>query len=351
MQPLVSILIPAYNAEQWIGDTIQSALAQTWPRKEIIVVDDGSSDGTLSVARRFASNEVTVMTQHNQGAAAARNRAFAICQGDYIQWLDADDCLATDKIALQMERVQLGLSNRTLLASAWGTFTFRIASAVFSPTALWCDLHPAEWMLRSMSQNLYMLCMSWLVSRNLCELAGAWDTRLSLDDDGEYFSRVIMASDLVLFVPEAKAYYRRLGNGNLSNLDRSNKKWESQFLSIQLHVAYLRSLNDGEVGRAACLNYLKDWSPFFYPERQDLFEKMQQLAVEANGRLETPKLPWKYAWIQKLFGWDTAKRMQMLLPMVRWSIVQQWDRMLFNVEKRTAFKGGFGDGPKAFSTV
>src|SRR2546425_6261438 len=103
MQPLVSILIPAYNAEPWIADTIRSALAQTWPRKEIIVVDDGSRDQTLSIARQFASKNVSVVTQENQGASAARNRALALSQGKFIQWLDADDLIAPDKIAKQVE--------------------------------------------------------------------------------------------------------------------------------------------------------------------------------------------------------------------------------------------------------
>src|SRR6478736_5222717 len=102
MTPLVSILIPAYNAERWISDTIQSALKQTWPRKEIIVVDDGSRDQTLRVARHFASKNVSVVTQENQSASAARNRALELCQGDYIQWLDADDLLSPDKVAKQV---------------------------------------------------------------------------------------------------------------------------------------------------------------------------------------------------------------------------------------------------------
>ena len=84
MKQLVSILIPAYNAEAWIADTIRSAITQTWPRKEIIVVDDGSTDQTLAVARRFASKEVAVVTQKNQGASAARNHALSLSQGDYI---------------------------------------------------------------------------------------------------------------------------------------------------------------------------------------------------------------------------------------------------------------------------
>ncbi|PYK71260.1 MAG: hypothetical protein DME42_11085 [Verrucomicrobia bacterium] len=81
MTPLVSILIPAYNAERWIGDTIQSALAQTWPRAEVIIVDDGSRDRTFQTARQFASKTVSVVTQENQGASAARNRAFELSQG------------------------------------------------------------------------------------------------------------------------------------------------------------------------------------------------------------------------------------------------------------------------------
>src|SRR5277367_2921044 len=98
VQPLVSIVIPAYNAEKWIADTLRSAIAQTWPYKEIIVVDDGSTDRTVEVARRFASKQVVVVSKENHGAAAARNDALRLSQGDYIQWLDADDILAPDKI-------------------------------------------------------------------------------------------------------------------------------------------------------------------------------------------------------------------------------------------------------------
>src|SRR5271154_2710278 len=103
MKPLVSILIPAYNAEAWISDTLRSAIAQTWEPKEIIVVDDGSTDRTLAVARQFESDRLTVVTQKNQGAAATRNNAFLLSKGEYIQYLDADDLMAPDKIARQLD--------------------------------------------------------------------------------------------------------------------------------------------------------------------------------------------------------------------------------------------------------
>jgi len=91
VKPLVSILIPAYNAQEWLAIHSGRRLRRAGTGKEIIIVDDGSKDQTLAIARRFESESVRVYTQPNQGAAAARNRAFSLSQGDYIQWLDADD--------------------------------------------------------------------------------------------------------------------------------------------------------------------------------------------------------------------------------------------------------------------
>src|SRR3954453_9764650 len=102
MTPLVSILVPAYNAERWLVDTLKSCLAQTWPRIEVIVVDDGSSDRTLEIARTFERRSIKVVAQPHQGAPVARNRALAAAQGTFVQWLDADDLLHPEKIAKQM---------------------------------------------------------------------------------------------------------------------------------------------------------------------------------------------------------------------------------------------------------
>jgi glycosyltransferase involved in cell wall biosynthesis len=150
MKPLVSILIPAYNAEAWICDTLRSATAQTWERKEIIVVDDGSTDQTLAVARQFESKQLRVATHKNQGAAATRNEAFSLSQGDYIQYLDADDLMAPDKIARQMDALGKFPNKRTLLSGSWGNFMYRYYRTKFIPSALWNDLSPLEWLVRQM---------------------------------------------------------------------------------------------------------------------------------------------------------------------------------------------------------
>jgi glycosyltransferase involved in cell wall biosynthesis len=334
MQPLVSILIPAYNSQEWIADTIESALAQTWPRKEIVVVDDGSSDQTLEIAKRYASGTVRVISQANQGAAAARNTAFAASHGDYIQWLDADDLLDPRKVENQVRVLDDSASGRTLLSGAWAYFNYRRRKARFSPTPLWSDLTPVEWLLRKMDENLQMQTDNWLVSRELTVAAGPWDTRLWRDNDGEYFSRVLLASDRVKFVADAKSFYRRAGFTSISHIGGSNKKLESLFLSMTLHMRYLRSMEDSERTRVACLNYIRTWLPEFYPYRPDLVAELRRITSELGGQFEEPRLSWKYNWILRTLGWSRARRAQFLVQRLRWSTAIAWDKALFQIENR-----------------
>jgi glycosyltransferase involved in cell wall biosynthesis len=333
MKQLVSILIPAYNAEAWIADTIKSALDQTWQRKEIIVVDDGSTDRTLAIAREFASKEVAVVTHENQGAASTRNHALSLSQGDYIQWLDADDLISLDKVAKQMQVANEIRDPRTLLSSEWGYFAYRSDRAEFSPTPLWCDLAPVEWLLRKMGENLHMQTATWLTSRELAEAAGTWDVRLLSDDDGEYFCRVLLASNGVRFVPGARVYYRVTPTSRLSHVGMSDRKIHALLLSMQLHVKYIRSLEDSDRVRAACMTYLQNWLLYFYPERPDLVKELEELAASMGRRLEVPRLRWKYAWIRPLFGWGPAKYAQIALPQLKSTLVRSWDKAMYKLQK------------------
>lgn len=316
MKQRVSILIPAFNAEKWIRACIESALAQTWPFKEIIVVDDGSRDVTLEVARRYASPNIQVITQENRGASAARNHALSLARGDYIQWLDADDLLAPDKVAMQMEGAESGQSSRMLLSGAWGKFYQRHENAKFTPNSLWEDLEPNEWLFRKLDENLWTPPMTWLVSRTLTEMAGPWNESLSLDDDGEYFCRVLFNSSGTRFIPESRCFKRE--TFGLSNtLTLNNRKLESQAFSIFSYIQTMRTMEDSPRTRDACLKLLHRWAIYFYPERLDLFKRMQSTATDLGGQLKLPRLRPKYQWIQKIFGWRIAKKAQFTFPALR----------------------------------
>jgi glycosyltransferase involved in cell wall biosynthesis len=329
--PLVSILIPAYNASEWIAETLRSAIGQTWQRKEIIVVNDGSKDDTLSIARQFESRNVLIVNQENQGAAATRNKAFSLSQGDYVQWLDADDVLALDKIERQMD-VAERCSRRTLLSGSFARFLYRRNRAKFCPTALWETLSPAEWLFRKMALDLHMQTGNWLVSRELTERAGPWNTELLGDDDGEYFCRVLLQSEQVQFVPKARAYYRVSGTSSLSYIGQSDRKRDAQWRSMLLHIQYMRSLEESPRTREACVKYLQNWLVFFYPQRMDLVAKASDLAAELGGRLELPRLSWKYSWIQALVGVDTATRAQFYLRSVRWRFTSRVEKACWRME-------------------
>jgi glycosyltransferase involved in cell wall biosynthesis len=334
VKPLVSILIPAYNAEEWIADTLRCAIAQTWEPKEIIVVDDGSTDRTLAIARQFESEQFRAVTQKNQGAAATRNTALSLSHGDYIQYLDADDLIGPDKIAKQMEALGEAPDPRTLVSGPWGEFMYRYYRTNFIPTPLWCDLSPVEWLLRKMQFNTYMQTASWLVSRELADAAGPWNTTLLVDDDGEYFSRLLLVSNEVRFVPEAKVYYRASGSGSVSYIGLSDQKLCAQWKSMELHIRYLRSLEDSQRVRDACVTFLQTWLPTFYGSRPDLVKQAEEMAASLGGKLQHPKLSWKYAWVAALFGRQQAKRAQVILPRIKWSLMRRLDKALYQIDGR-----------------
>jgi glycosyltransferase involved in cell wall biosynthesis len=334
-KPLVSILIPAYNSEQWIAATIESALAQTWAHKEIVIVDDGSTDGTLAVARRFASETVRVVGQKNQGAAAARNAAFRLSQGDYIQWLDADDLLSPTKIEAQLRLIADGDDERVLLSSGWAFFRYRPSAARFEPTPLWEDLSPVEFVRRKWSYNLHMQTATWLVSRHLSEAGGLWDPTMLSDDDGEYFNRVVLSCRRIRFSQEARVYYRIVGTNRLSYIGDSHQKVDAHYRGMLVQIDQLRAVDDGPQVHAAIVKYLNTWLPIFYPEHPEFVERMRALARELGGELVVPSMGWKYAWIDALFGRVAAKRAKMRYNAGKTAVLRAFDKALHTVSPAT----------------
>lgn len=333
MEELVSIIIPAYNAESWISETIRSALNQTWPKKEIIIVDDGSTDSTLAIARTFESTHVKVLAQQNQGVSAARNNGLKLAQGHYIQWLDADDLLAPNKIMNQLKNAERGQDSRTLLTSSFGTFYYCHSRAKVSPTGLWQNLSPVDWLLNKFNEKVWMNPATWLVSRKLTEESGPWNERLVRDNDGEYICRVVVASERVQFVHEAMSYYRVCNFGSLSN-SLSAKACESMALSLSLCFEYLLSLENSDRARSACLNYLQFFMPMFYPEKEELLWKLHALASQLGGQLTVPEMNWKYTVFKRVAGVKAAKMIMIRSARTKYKAISNFDRILCGVLHR-----------------
>jgi len=317
MKNLVSIIIPAYNSEKWIGSCIKSAITQTYNPKEIIVVDDASTDATFKVAKAYSSSNIKVVkNDENCGASATRNHGLRLSQGDYIQWLDADDYLDSHKIERQMKLANKIYDLSVLFSGSWGHFISAASSNSFRPDLLWDDLDPYEWLLRKIENNLWMPPMVFLVSRALTEKAGLWNEKLKRDNDGEYFCRVISNASEIKFVLRAKSYKRStLGISHQLNLN--NQKLESIAFSLKSYIHTLLAIKNNDRVRNASLGLLNRWSIYFYPERKDIFSELQDIADSLGGCLEIPTLRPKYRWMQPILGFKLAKKLQFGLPSLK----------------------------------
>src|SRR5947208_1951691 len=103
--PTISVAIPAYNARKFLVEALESVLAQTFRPHEIIVVDDGSTDGTSAVVAEYAP-DVTLISQANSGESVARNLALSRVTGEWVAWLDADDVWEPTKLEAQADRIR-----------------------------------------------------------------------------------------------------------------------------------------------------------------------------------------------------------------------------------------------------
>jgi glycosyltransferase involved in cell wall biosynthesis len=128
MPPRVSVIIPTYNSAPWVAQTIDSVASQTYPadRLEIVVVDDASPDDSAGVARRHLEGipiaSRVVAHPNNAGAAANRNSGWKLAQGDWIQFLDADDLLTPGKIARQMQIAETAPDDVAVIYSSWQAY-------------------------------------------------------------------------------------------------------------------------------------------------------------------------------------------------------------------------------------
>jgi len=310
VKPLVSILIPCYNAEAWLAATLESALAQTWQDKEILVVNDGSSDGSLSVARGFAGRGVKVIDQPNQGQSAAFNRAIAESRGDYLEFLDADDLLAPDKIERQVAMAD-GSVDR-MIAGEWTRFTADPAEASFEPGDLWRDnLDPVEWLVTCWRQNLMMHGAAWLIPSALVRRAGGWNPELSLINDFEFFSRLMLATDRVRFCGGARSYYRSNLPNSLSG-NTTPRGWLSAFTSLSLGTGRLLSVEDSARTRDASAAVFRYYYFSAYPDVRALRARAKVRIVELGHTLGRPEGGPAFKAAAAVLGWRIAKRVQKL---------------------------------------
>ncbi len=329
----VSVVIAAYNAQDFIASSVSSALAQTHEDLEVIVVDDGSTDRTSQSVDAIADPRVRLVRQKNQGQSAALNRGVRESTGDYIKFLDADDWINPSHIAAQLSALEE--TEGCVASCRWGYFRNSpdVSFIRDEPTNHDYD-NPVDWLVDSLTLAEGMMGgWMWLIPRDVWNRAGGWNETLSLNNDFDFSIRLLLASSGVRFAHDAVYSYREGVHGALS-ATRGSKAMESAFNTTDLGCKALLAREHSSRTRKVCADRWQRWQYWFYPERKDLATAAGQnvrdlggsdLQME-GGRLLHVLLP--------IVGWKAARTLQTRAYNGGWSSILKWkrDRRLARIE-------------------
>jgi glycosyltransferase involved in cell wall biosynthesis len=203
MQPLITCIVPAYDAERYLGEALDSILAQAHRPLQVIVADDGSTDGTATVAAAYGER-VELLRQDNSGSAAARNLGLGAARGDFIAFLDADDLWHPHKLERQMARFR---ARPELDYCVTHIQNFWVEELVEERERF--KAHPR-------GQPLPGFVTSTLLARRaLFERVGSFNTRFLHSDDTDWYLRASRAGAVLDVLPDVLVY-RRLHPSNRS---------------------------------------------------------------------------------------------------------------------------------------
>jgi glycosyltransferase involved in cell wall biosynthesis len=202
-KPLVSVIIPVYNGDRYISQAIESILCQTYANYEIIIIDDGSTDGTRNCLEPYW-HKIRYFYQDNQGVATARNRGISESEGNLIAFLDQDDFFVPDKLELQVACWQTHLA-LGIVNSGWRVVD-REGKAI-ADLSLWQHLphlNLEAWMVWKP-----VLLGAMLFEREWLARAGGFDTRLHQASDVDLVLRLVVAGCQSAWVERSTVCYRQ----------------------------------------------------------------------------------------------------------------------------------------------
>jgi glycosyltransferase involved in cell wall biosynthesis len=233
-EKLLSIIIPCYNTQEFVEEAVKSALNQTYPNKEIIVVNDGSTDDSLKVLEQFG-DQIKIITKCNEGISAARNTGILSSVGDYIMFLDADDIMsphsAESKISILEAFPEAGMviGNHQILTESG-----------LKTTHYWHEEYNVP-MVKNAFKLLFDLgvyTVDPIYRREVFASCGLYDTYLSSVEDTEFYLRVA-TKYAIAFDVEPHSYYRRFEGANTLS-----KNYLHTYLNVQKMLKKMSTVAD-----------------------------------------------------------------------------------------------------------
>ena len=209
VEPLVSVIVPVFNGESTIRSTLDSVLAQTYGQLEVLVIDDGSKDGTAAIVESYEDARLALYRFENRGAHISRNRGIARARGKYVTFLDADDWWRADKIEKQLR--QLRSHPRAGVVYSFTQYVDDRGVALHGGY----EEHNEGDVLAELYVRFFLQSGSnALITREVIDRIGGFDESLDVCDDYDFYLRAAESFEFTL-VPERQIFYR-LRPGSLS---------------------------------------------------------------------------------------------------------------------------------------
>jgi len=307
-RPLVSILIPAHNAENSIARALESALAQADVSNEVIVIDDGSTDGTWNALQQFA-NHVALHQRAQRGAQCTRNELLSLARGQWVQYLDADDELLPGKLARQLEVARAHPGAGVVL----GRVLLRDERT--SP--------PRESLMPlPIGDYWHAMCLFELPQtggpifrKDAIERAGGWRESLeSCHEPWLYFDLMVAGFEFATCDDPPGSVYRIWSQNTVSRRDvESTQKLRAELLDkIEAHLKSEQRLEEGY--RRAMATLRLEIARSLWPKEGEFAEELATRVAHSvrNFVPEGTPFPWTYRAAYSLFGFRTAERFAQL---------------------------------------
>ncbi len=237
--PLISVIIPVYNGEETIKETIYSVLNQTFTNLELIVVNDGSKDSSLSVISSIKDSRLKVFSFPNAGVAISRNRGIRQANGEFIAFLDADDLWTLDKLEAQLEALQL--NPKAAVAYSWVDYINEFGEFLHNGNHITINGNAYKHML---VENVLENGSNPLIRREALTQVGGFNQSLTPAEDWDMWLRLAACYDFVT-VPHPQILYRTLYSSGSTNVLKMEKVClqliEQAFCRAPVSIKYLKN--------------------------------------------------------------------------------------------------------------
>ncbi|WP_299823017.1 glycosyltransferase family A protein [uncultured Pontibacter sp.] len=312
MSPLVSIIVPLYNSEKYISDTIKSCLDQTYASLEIIVVNDGSKDKSEEIVKSFDDKRIKYFNIPNSGPCYARNFGMAKASGELFQFLDADDILDKDKLKQQVD-AYLTHGDSYVYSGTMGFIVDDKKGLEQEFDFYYRNLEVEEYFREMFSHfGKYYTTGMWLLPRKLVERTHGWDEKVLINNDGEYFSRVILHSEGIKFCSGAVFYYRRDVPMSVSKRFTSKGVYESWLYSYKCYVKTFQSTLKQDAANKLSRQALSVYYCNSYPNYPDLLQDCKKQIRQLGYSSPTAYGSKAFKIVSALVGVDNALKIRML---------------------------------------